>query len=239
MLTPHNRDVDDVGFFDSLLLARPYRFVVETSGLSPRFNEQALDAAQLTLRTLRACGARFLWTRTKVDGLTELARPSDAHIYQIDRAQPRADFVPSERVRVVAGDELHRVLRDPSFALEPFALIDASWSGALRLGANSGAAATPASVRYERPSSDEISVSIDCAERGLVRVLEAWDPGWSATLDGQVVAVIPAHDTFLAVCVGPGTHALRFTYRTPGAGIGLVLTLASAALLAALARWMR
>ena len=238
--TPFNRVIDDVGVFESLLLARPYRFVLETSGAPAGFNEQALSASQLSARTLRACGVRIVWTKRPRSDLRQLADlGAGERILEVDAPQARAAFVASERVRFVASGELHRLLRDPTTALDQGLLFDEGWRDALALGAPSGAAASGASVLYRRPSSDEIVLEVACAQPGVVRVLEAWDPGWSATLDGAPAVVAPAQDTFLSTAVGPGKHELRFAYRSPAAMLGWVVSCFSLLALAVLARIAR
>ena len=52
---------------------------------------------------------------------------------------------------------------------------------------------------------------------GYLRVIESFDPGWSATIDGPRTEISPANDALLAVHVAPGQHTIRFTYRTPRA----------------------
>jgi uncharacterized membrane protein YfhO len=94
-------------------------------------------------------------------------------------------------------------------------------------------------VVYRRVSSDVIDVDVSATEPGYVRVLEAWDEGWGATVDGQPADVEPGDDTFLAVRVPPGTHQVVLEYRTKYAAAGAALSLASAALLGLLARTAR
>ena len=54
---------------------------------------------------------------------------------------------------------------------------------------------SPSSVTYRRLSSDAIAVDVNASESGYVRVLESWDDGWTATVDGQPADVVPGDDT--------------------------------------------
>lgn len=70
------------------------------------------------------------------------------------------------------------------------------------------------------------------AEKGAALVIrEPYFAGWSATVDGEPRETVPADIAFQAVWLGPGTHAVRWTYRPPGFRMGL-LAAAMATLLA-------
>ena len=64
-------------------------------------------------------------------------------------------------------------------------------------------------------------------------MLESFDPGWSARVDGILTPALAADDVFLAAEVPAGTHEVRFHYATPGAAAGAIASLVSLVLLAA------
>jgi uncharacterized membrane protein YfhO len=81
-----------------------------------------------------------------------------------------------------------------------------------------------------------IECTVTAGGPGWLRVIESFDPGWSATRNGQAVAIHPALNALLAVPIPTaGTHQITFTYRTPGAAAGIVVSAISAALLIATA----
>ena len=94
-----------------------------------------------------------------------------------------------------------------------------------------------AGVEYRRPSSDRIEVDVTAPTAGYVRVLEAWDPGWSARVDGADATVLTASTFAIAVPVSAGQHRVQLDYATPGRLSGLYASLTALALLAALLRW--
>src|SRR5262249_41590412 len=49
--------------------------------------------------------------------------------------------------------------------------------------------------RYERPSSDVIVAATSSPSPGYVRLVEAWDEGWSASVDGSPAPILVA-ETF-------------------------------------------
>jgi len=67
-----------------------------------------------------------------------------------------------------------------------------------------------------------------------LRLLEAWDDGWHATLDSVPVEIIPAYDVFMAIPIPAGRHEVRLTYSTPGATVGLLASALSVMLLCGL-----
>ena len=90
---------------------------------------------------------------------------------------------------------------------------------------------------YSRPSSDEIRVEASAPGSGFIRVLESFDPGWSATVDGAPVPVREANGFALEIPISAGRHTIALQYKTPGRRTGILLSLASLGLLAGLVRF--
>ena len=74
------------------------------------------------------------------------------------------------------------------------------------------------------------------AAPGYVVLLDAWDDGWRAEVDGRPAEVLRANVGFRAVRVEPGAHAIVFRYRPRTLLIGLGLSLTG--LLAAALAWV-
>ena len=89
-------------------------------------------------------------------------------------------------------------------------------------------------THYSRRSSDEIEVKAVVPAPGFIRVLESYDPGWKATVNGAAVPVVPANEFEMAVPVQDGSSVVRVRYETPGRAMGTGLSLLSLALLGAL-----
>jgi uncharacterized membrane protein YfhO len=78
-------------------------------------------------------------------------------------------------------------------------------------------------VAERRETPDRLSFTVSAAPGAYLRILESWDPGWTAT-SGSVPARILLADGFaMAVRGSGGTHRVELTYRTPGALLGLTL----------------
>jgi hypothetical protein len=184
---------DDVGFFDSVILARPYAALLRLAGLPPTRNVQAFDASGLNVDALRATGVAVVVTRRERPDLTPLDDGPLVHTYAVPDPLPRVAFGP-------------------------------------------GTATTPtigAAVAYQRPSADEIRIDLTAPTDGRVRVLESWDPGWHATVNGTAAETVPMDDVYLGVPVRAGANSVRLTFATPGRVTGAALSLAAAGVLAA------
>ncbi len=224
-----NREVDDVGFFDSLLLARPYRALVGAATGDPAHNIQAFDGAQLPVWMLQRAGVKLVYTTHERRALTPLAQVGPVHVYQVPSPGPRARFVPGALARGASPEELTRALT-PAGPQPPDALL---LSGEVPAAAGGGEGEAP--VTLERPDPDHLVATLTAPEDGWLELVEAADPGWSVEVDGAPAEARPAMDTWMAVHLPAGAHRVAFTYRTPGAGAGIAVALAALAALGALA----
>ena len=56
-------------------------------------------------------------------------------------------------------------------------------------------------------------------------LLDAWAPGWSATVDGAPARIELAEGLVRAVAVGSGRHVIAFRYTAPGLHLGAAISL--------------
>ena len=68
--------------------------------------------------------------------------------------------------------------------------------------------------RYERIvfPDDEIRLRVNASSRGMVILSEIWDPGWTATVDGQGAQIYRADFMFRGVVVDTGEHEIVLRY---------------------------
>jgi len=212
---------DDAGIYDSILLANPYRALLERAGLPRDLNEQRVDASTFPLRALKAAGVRFVVTPASRDDLECVARTEDENLYRVRNPAPRVSFFRGDPDGPFGGEWPP----DPSQAPAPHAA--------------AGQTQPEAQVNYFRTSSDEIRIEAHLAVSGFVTVLESYDAGWSATMDGKPARVMLANGFAISVPAVAGRHSIVMRYRTPGAREGILLSLASAGLLAAFIAYAR
>lgn len=70
----------------------------------------------------------------------------------------------------------------------------------------------PGSLRYAMTGAEHLRVTVDLPADAVVLVRIAYDPGWTATVDGQPAPVLPADGFLLGVPVGGGVHEVQLTY---------------------------
>ena len=232
----YNRQVDDVGVFDSILLARPYRAVMEVCGALPRLNIQNIDGWQLNARALRFFGVKLMLTNIPPQdprGLEEVSRGPGLILFAVPDPMARASLIQARRAEFMSDDEIHKHLLDQSFDLSQHLLLPTDTP-------KPSDAAPPTEMPkldLKRPSSDVIQVDLVSPWPAYLRLLDVWDPGWRATVDGSPAPIARVYDTFMAIPISPGLHNVVLAYHTPGLTIGVILSIVSLAGLAGLC-WM-
>jgi uncharacterized membrane protein YfhO len=76
-----------------------------------------------------------------------------------------------------------------------------------------------------------VVVEASAAADGLLLLSQIWDPGWSATVDGQAVPIHQANYIFSAIPISAGEHTIELRYTPPLLWPGLAITLGSVAAL--------
>jgi hypothetical protein len=80
------------------------------------------------------------------------------------------------------------------------------------------------SVTYAEERPEVAVLGVETSVPVIVVVRNAWDEGWTATVDGRSTPVLHADHVLQGVAVPAGTHEVRLTYREPAIGLGLVLS---------------
>jgi hypothetical protein len=230
-----NRRFDDVGFFDSILLARPYRALLELSGVSPDVNVQDLSGSVLSERALANLGVRYVITTSARRDLS-LVFSERYPLYAVPNPVPRVAFFPPDRVRFMSEADMHLQLQRHSFRLSEGLMLprEAGDTNEAAGEVDSPKAGLEAEIEYSRPAPDRIALRVDAPHPGFVRILESWDPGWKASIDGVPVQVLRADTFAIAIAIGSGAQNVELEFETPGARAGAAGSLASLMLLSSL-----
>lgn len=100
-----------------------------------------------------------------------------------------------------------------------------------------GPAAAPA-ARLVTDRANGVTLAADAgAEGGYLVLLDSYDPGWRARVDGLDADVVRANGLFRAVRLAPGRHIVAFAFRPPLVLWSAAASAASAALVLALLVW--
>jgi MFS family permease len=220
------RQLDDLSAPGPRLPARSQRVLAELNDAHdaplPATELAAVDASALSPRALSAAGVRLVLTSEHRPDLPSERVARDVQMYRVPNPASRAAFYPAGETHVLPAEQIHQRIRE--LDLRRTLLLPSSPSSAAPAAAPevSPDQSWAAAVRYRRPRGDEIALSVKSGVDGYVRVLESFDPGWDATVDGQTAPVLAADDAWLAVAVPQGAHEVLLRYHTPGAQAGAI-----------------
>jgi Bacterial membrane protein YfhO len=178
------------------------------------------ESPALTHRLLRlgAVDTVVALHRTGFEELTQVATvPSlllePSLVFRVPDALPRAFVV--GRARVAPVGQGWRALVAPDFdparevVLPEGPVLDSPATGTAR-------------IVERRPDRIEIEAELDGP--GYVVLVDAYDPGWQATIDGGATRLLRANVAFRAVEVPAGAHRIRFVYRPLSVEVGLAVS---------------
>ena len=147
-------------------------------------------------------------------------------LYRVDGALPRAYVVGG--ARVADGEAGRRLLVDPTF--------DPSREVVLASGLPSPGG-LPGTSQVTDLRADRVRLHARLSSPGYVVLVDTYDPGWRARIDGAEAPVLRANEAFRAVALPAGEHNIEMIYRPPSVLLGLAITAAAVGLgLLALAR---
>jgi hypothetical protein len=143
------------------------------------------------------------------------------HALRVEDPLPRAYAVGG--TRVADGLPALRLLLSPDF--------DPRREVLLPEGTPSPAPSTFSSeVRITEARPDRIRIAATLNAPGHVLVLDAWDAGWRARVDGRDAPVLRGNVGFRAVPAPTGSHQIELVYRPRGLGLALASSAVAATL---------
>lgn len=141
--------------------------------------------------------------------------PKPVRLFRVPKPLPRAYVV--DGCRVASGLHAIETLLSPGF--DPWHAIvlpegearphDAAFSGRARI------------VELR---ADRVRIEVDSSRPAFAVLVDRYDAGWRATVDGQAASVLRANVAFRAVPVGAGHHVVELVYRPLSVGIGLMIS---------------
>jgi hypothetical protein len=145
------------------------------------------------------------------------SKPKPVHfgIYENLDVMPRA---------FVVGDVVEIAGVAPQVAIEGLEQLDARSAVMLDrdvLPEGERAKFQPAEIVEALP--DRVTIRVNNPAPGYLVLTDLFHPGWSATVDGEKVKVLPANLSFRAVPLPAGDHEVVFRYECPGQKAGMIL----------------
>jgi membrane protein YfhO len=139
-------------------------------------------------------------------------------LFRVPEPLPRAYVVGA--VATGSDDDALRFLLDPG----------ADRRGSVVLAEGPTRARAPgfaAASRVTRWRPDDLELEVEASSDACLVLVEAFDPGWTATVDDRPVRVRRANFGFRAVEVPPGRHEVRLRYRPRAVTAGLLVSAAT------------
>jgi hypothetical protein len=214
--------LDDIQGYNPVQIQRYVEYIDALNGHRQEYHERDLFPAGLESPLLDLLNLRYLIVDSRAPGLYQyIFLPivyADDHvrILKNPEALPRAWLV-HEAQHVAPGDAL-TLLADG--AVDPLrtALLESP-----------PPSLTPApdpsveSARYVAYEPDRLEIDVDAGAPALLILSETWDPGWSATVDGQPAPVLLADHVLRAIPVPAGQHSVELRYDPPYLRAGLLI----------------
>lgn len=208
--------IHDTLGYSPIQLPGYWSYIRATNRLPVFYNASAIQRP--SIEDVRLLGIRFLITPESialpVPGVP-VASERGYVLYEVDGWQPRASVVPSWTV----GD-------GPAAALDE--ALARGFDPALRAiverdpGTEQAPDVAAGTADYRETTPEKVFISVRANAPSLVVVRNAWDEGWSATVDGRTAPVLRADSFLQAVAVPAGAHEVRLAYRDPSFGRGLL-----------------
>jgi len=148
-----------------------------------------------------------------------LARP--IRLFEVPATLPRVYVVGRSR-SAAEGEGLRRALLDPSF--------DPSREVVVAGPPLAGGPAPPGSARIVDFRPDRVRIEADMSAPGILVLVDTYEAGWKAAVDGVAAPVLRANGAFRGVALSPGRHLVEQVYRPRSVVAGLGLTALAAAL---------
>jgi hypothetical protein len=141
--------------------------------------------------------------------------PRPIYVYRVPDPLPRVFAVGT--ARVLTDPAAQAALRDPGF--------DPRREVVLSEGASiSGGGGFRTASRLVQYAPDRVQADVDTTVPAYLVVVDAWAPGWRASVDGVPAPVVRANLAFRAVPVPPGRHRVELRYRPRSVRDGLVVS---------------
>jgi hypothetical protein len=220
-------------------------FDVDQRGLYPRELDEltrlpwALDgapAARTRLLQLGGVSHVVALHAAGFEALTEVGRfpsvyPEPIRVFRVEEPLPRSYL--AEGIRIVPDRHALAALMDPGFDFRREILLA---EGLPSRGVSADLVGESRIVSY-RP--DRVEMRVSATRPAVVVLLDAFDPGWRAWVDGAPAPVLRANLAFRAVPVSAGEHLVEMRYRPRAVSLGIAVSAATALVVAAWLFWMR
>jgi hypothetical protein len=219
--------IDDALGYSPIQLPRYWSYIRATDRLPVFYNASVIQLPEMA--DVRLLGIRYLivpkgvtptYPEREVPTVPGhvVASERGYDLYEVQGWQQRASVVP-HWTEVPGGVQALQAVLQPGFNPAIQAVVEQD------PGVPTAPAAAPSgTAAYDEVWPEDVRVSVHAEAPSLVVIRNAWDRGWSATVDGEPAPVLRADYFLQAVAVPEGDHEIRLTYTDPNVGRGLMLS---------------
>jgi len=211
-------EIPDALGYNPVQLPRYWRYIRATNELSVFYNASVLNLP--SVEDVRLLGLRYLVIPTGLESPVEgrMVEEADGYsLWELADSQPEATGTEQvERARNV--QEALAMVTTPGFDPARIAVVEDSDV----FGAVSGAQSWEARIVGRSPT--ELRIRLEPANRGVLTIRSAFDPGWRAEIDGHDARTLPVDGFLQGVMVAQeGSAEVVLTYHDDSVMIGLAL----------------
>jgi hypothetical protein len=215
--------LNDVLGYSPIQLPRYWSYIRATDDLPVFYNASVIQLP--SMQDVWLLGVRYLIEAKGVpltDPNGEPAVPGTTvasergyRLIEVSGWQPRVSVVADWTDARNGVQALHAVL-DPEFDPSRRAVAEGTTSLAPSTGG------PPGMATYTEAEPEDVRISVEAPAPSLVVVRNAWDRGWSATVDGRPASLLRTDYFLQGVPVPAGNHEVRLVYRDPTIARGLL-----------------
>ena len=208
--------IPDVLGYNPVQLPRYWTYIRAANSNPVFYNASVLGLP--SLQNVRLMGVRYVVVPTGVEAVPEgrvVARADDYDLVQVYGWEPRVSLVGTWETVDRPVDALVGVL-DPTFDPARTAYVERD------PGIPQTPNATPGTAAYREITPEDVRITVTSDDPALVVVRNSYDPGWSATVDGEPAPLLATDYLVQGVAVPSGTHEIRLVYRDDDIARGIV-----------------
>ena len=168
------------------------------------------------------------WRRLPGAGL-DLIYDRGPFVYFNRRALERAYVVPAAAF-VRSGEEAFAVMESDSFDPREAVVIEGAGPRDFQL-AGPGHRGVKAKPEIRKYSDNEVVIEVDMPYNGFLVLSDSYYPGWHAEDNGEEAGIYRANYLVRAVYLEKGRHRVRFIYRPVTFRYGLIISIATLAVI--------
>jgi hypothetical protein len=208
--------IPDVLGYNPVQLPRYWTYIRATNADPVFYNAAVIEKP--TLENVRLSGTRYLIVPRGLPAIPAgrvVATADDYDLVQVYGWEPRVSVVPAWTV-VGAPIEALTAVQEEGFDPARLALLERD------PGIVSAPDATPGTASYREIGAEDVRISVQADTPSVVVVRNSFDPGWSATVDGEPAPVLAADYLVQGIAVPAGRHEIRLTYHDDDVSHGVV-----------------